>query len=53
MLTDCVGGLLLVADMETAPYAVYVRGACKTYGSGQRQLNVLERLDMSVPKGSM
>jgi hypothetical protein len=39
--------------METTPYAVAVRGACKTYGSGQRQLKVLEQLDMSVPKGSM
>lgn len=34
-------------------YAVCVRGASKAYGSGRKVLNVLERLDMTVQKGSM
>jgi hypothetical protein len=34
-------------------YGVLVRNAIKTYGVGSRRTTILERLNMSVKKGSM
>lgn len=33
--------------------AIFVRGACKSYGVGKRRSTVLRGLDMNVKKGTM
>ena len=38
---------------NSVQYGVLVRNAIKTYGVGSRRTTILEKLNMSVKKGSM
>jgi|688.fasta_scaffold1530162_1 hypothetical protein len=41
------------AGNNSVQYGVLVRNAIKTYGVGSRRTTILEKLNMSVKKGSM